>query len=887
MIGGNMRKLRAWASRFKGLFVKDAREREIDDELESHLQLHIDDNIRAGMSPQEARRVAVMKLGGVEQTKEAYRDRATLPFIESVIQDLRFTFRQLRKNPAFTFTATAMVALGMGASVAIFAFVDAALIKPLPYRDPSRLLYVTETTPEFPRAALSYLDFVDWEKLNTVFDSMDVYSQRAHVLTTPTGQEMVDGARVSDGIFRTLGVAPLIGRDFYAGEDLPGAPRTVIISYASWQKRFGGKQEVIGQSITLSEQPHTIIGVLPQNFHFAPVEGAEFWTTLNPVGSCDKRRSCHYLNGVARLKDSVTAAGALADVVRIAKDLEVQYPDSNRNQGATVAPLSEIIVGDVKPIVLLLLGGAGLLLLIACINVASLLLVRSETRRRELSVRRALGATRMRLIRQFVIEGMVIVVIGSVAGVVISHWAMQILKALIPNGMMAGMPYLHDLGLNPRVLLFALAIAAFAAALFSLTPAFRLSTLDVRDGMAEGSRGSAGKVWTRIGSKLVILELTTAMVLLVVAGLLGKSFYRLLQVSPNFETDRLMTMFVRAPMSSYGERPKAVELGRKVVEEVKRLPGVTSVALASTLPLSFNGNTDWIRFVGRPYNGEHNEVNQRGVSSEYFQTLQAKLLSGRSFRDDEDLTKPKVAVINQTLAKKYFPGQDPIGQRFGDIELHPNSVKEIIGVVDDIREGPLDSDIWPAYYYPFNQEPDTDYAVLVRTEHGDESMMTTVSDAIRGIDARINTSNQTTMSERVNNAPSVYLRRSSTWLVGGFAAMALVLGVVGLYGVIAYSVSQRTREIGVRIALGAQRGMVYRLIMKEAGVLALAGILIGTACAILAATLMRKLLFGTPPWDVATLVCVAAVLGGSALVASFLPARRAASVDPMSALRAE
>ena len=421
-------KLRAWLLRCKGLFLKDARERELADELESHLQMHIDDNIRAGMSPQEARRVAVMKLGGVDQTKEAYRDRAGIPFLENAVQDLRFTFRQLRKNPAFTVTATAIVALGIGASVAIFAFVDAALIKPLPYQDPSRLLFVTETTQDIPVANLSYPDYLDWKKGNRVFESLEAYWHLMHVISTSPGMEKIDGAQVTAGFFRTLGVGPLLGRDFHAGEDLPGAPRTLVLSYASWQKRFGGRQEIIGQPITLDEEPFTIIGVLPQDFHFAPAENAEFWTTVNTSWGCFKIRSCHNLKGLARLKDGVSKEVALADVTRIAKELEAQYPDSNRQIGATVAPLSEIIVGDVKPILLLLLAGAALLLLIACINVASLLLVRSETRRRELAVRRALGATRARLIRQFVIEGLVIVVIGSVAGLVGSHWAMQIFK---------------------------------------------------------------------------------------------------------------------------------------------------------------------------------------------------------------------------------------------------------------------------------------------------------------------------------------------------------------------------------------------------------------------------------------------------------------------------
>jgi macrolide transport system ATP-binding/permease protein len=882
-----MRQLRALALRLKGLFTKTTHERELADELESHLQMHIDDNIRAGMSPEEAKRFAVMKLGGLDQTKEAYRDRATLPFLESVAQDIRFTFRQLRKNPVFAITAIVMIALGAGASVAIFAFVDAALIKPLPYQNPSRLVFVTETTPQIPRANLSYPDYLDWKKQNRVFDSMDVYNSQSRVISTAAGMLRIPGARVSDGFFRTLGISPVAGRDFYAGEDLPEAPQTLILSYASWQKRFGGKPEVIGQSITVDEIAYVIIGVLPQTFHFAPVGDAEFWTTLHASAGCLARRSCHSLEGIARLKDGVSIEAAVGDVTRIAKDLEAQYPDSNRNQGATVGPLTEFIVGDVKPVLLLLLGGAGLLLLIACINVASLLLVRSETRRRELSVRRALGATRARLIRQFVVEGIVLVLVGTAAGLVFSYWAMKILIGLVPVYLMTGMPYLNDLGLNARVLMFALAIAAFAVALFSLTPAVRLSTLDVREGMAEGARGAAGKVWTRIGSKLVVLELTTAMVLLAGAGLLGKSLYRLLQVSAGFETNHLITMTVSAPRSDYSEGKQALALGRKVVDDIKSLPGVKSVALASTLPLSFNGNTDWIRFVGRAYNGEHNEVNQRGVSSDYFATLQAKLLRGRTFADSEDISKPNVVVINQTLARKYFPDEDPIGQRFGDTSLTKESLKEIVGVIDDIREGPLDSEIWPAYYYAFNQSPDYEFSLVVRTEQGEDSLIPTVTDAVRRIDSRINIANQTTMTERVKNAPTVYLRRSATWLVGGFAAVALLLGVVGLYGVIAYSVSQRTREIGVRIALGAQRGTVYRLILKDAGVLALAGIVLGLGCAILTASLMRNLLFGIPPWDIATLVCVALVLGSSALLASFLPARRAASVDPITTLRAE
>jgi macrolide transport system ATP-binding/permease protein len=882
-----MKLIRSWILRLAGMLPNEQRERELADEIESHLQMHIDDNLRAGMTPELARRDALLKLGGVESTKQAYRDRSTIPFLENLLQDLRFAIRQLKKNPGFTFTAILMLALGMGASVAIFGFVDAALIKPLPYPNPSRLVDVTESIAQIPRANLSYPDYLDWKRLNRVFSSMDVYGGRGFMLSSPTGPEPVPGARVSDGFFRTLGISPLLGRDFYAGEDLPGAPNTVMLSYAAWQKRFGGREDVIGQTITLSDIPHTIVGVLPQEFQFAPRGHAEFWVTLHASGSCDLRRSCHSLYGIGRLKDGVSVQTALADMKSIAQELEKQYPDSNRGQGASVLPLSEVIIGDIRPILLVLLGGAGLLLMIACVNAASLLLVRCESRNREFAIRSALGASRGRLISQFVTEALVLVVSGSALGLVSAYWAMQLLTRLIPADMMASMPYLRGLGLNLHVLVYAAVISLLAALLFSITPTLRLSSSGMRAGIAEGSRGNAGNTWHRLGFKLVILELATAMVLLVGAGLLGKSFYRLLNVDLGFQPDHLATLDVVAPKTHSSNDEQVVAFGRQVVSRVASLPGVTAVGVSSVLPVSFNGNTTWIRFVGRPYNGVHNEVLQRDVSSDYFTALRANLLRGRYFTDDEDGSKPPVVIINQALARRYFPGEDPIGKQIGDNDLSPKSIKEIVGVVDDIREGPLDSEIWPAAYYPFNQSTDTDFSLIVRTSQAEHSALATLKEAIREIDPDTGTIGETTMNDRINDSQVAYLHRSSTLLVGGFAGLALLLSVVGLYGVIAYSVSQRTREIGVRIALGAQRSSVYQLILREAGKLAIVGIAVGLLCSVAAATLMRKLLFGTPPWDMPTLAAVAAVLGISALLASFIPARRAAAVDPVEALRAE
>ena len=807
--------------------------------------------------------------------------------MNTFIQDLRYTLRQLRKSPGFAGTAILILAMGMCASIAIFGFVDAALIKPLPYSNPARLVEVTESVAMIPRANLSYPDYLDWKRLNQVFGSMDVYDGTGYLLRTPSGTEPVPATRVSDGFFRALGITPLLGRDFYAGEDLPAAPKTVMLSYTTWQKRFGGSRDVIGETVTLSGVPFTIVAVLPESFQFAPRGNAEFWTTLHASDSCALRRSCHNLTGIARLKDGISVEMALANMKSIARQLEFEYPADNRDQGAFVAPLSEVMVTDIRPILLALLGGAGLLLVIACVNVSSLLLVRSESRRREIAVRGALGASRARLIRQFITEGAAIVTAGGVLGLAAAGAAMNILTRLISKDMLTGMPYLSGLSLNSHVLTFAAVVSVFALALFSVPPLARLPLTKLREGLNQGGRGYAGTLWRRFGAHLVVVEMAIAVVLLVGAGLLGKSFYRLLHVDVGFQIDHLATLEVALSDASYAKDEQVVAVTRQIVNRIRSLPGVQSVGFSTVLPVSFNGNTDWIRFVGRPYHGEHNEVNQREVSSAFFSTLQAKLLRGRYFTDADDASKPQAVVINETLAKKYFPGEDPVGKRIGDTELTPKSIKEIVGVVEDVKDGSLDSDTWPAVYYAFNQNPDTYFSLILRTSLSESSVLPSLAPAIHEIDSGIGTMNETTMTARINDSPTAYLHRSSAWLVGGFASMALLLAVVGLYGVIAYSVNQRTREIGVRMALGAQRGSVCQLIMKEAGWVAGVGIAVGLLGSIGAATLIRGLLFGVRSWDAATLIAVSGVLAISALLASYVPARRAAKVDPMVALRCE
>jgi predicted permease len=869
------------------LFRRDKFRSEMEEEMAFHREQQEKALLSDGIALESAHYAAKRQFGNSTQLKEQAHEIVSFRF-ETVLQDVRFAIRQLRKNLGFTGTAIGMLALGMCASIAIFAFADAALIKPLPYRDPSRLVGVFESIPECPQCPLSYPDYLDWKQHNTVFTSLDVYQRNGFLLSTPEGAQTARGLRVSDGFLRALGVTPLLGRDFDPGEDLASAQPTVLLSYAAWKQRYGGKEDVLGQTVILDGLPRTIIGVLPREFQFAPARSAEFWAALHSTNSCEVRRSCHGLMALARLKDGISIQIALADTKSIAAQLEIQYPDSNRGQGAAVAPLTEVIVGDIRPILLVLLGGAGLLLLIACVNVTSLLLVRSEGRRREIAVRGALGASSARLVRQFATEGFVLVGIGSALGILLAGWLMRLLTRLIPTDMMANMSYLQDLGFNMRVAAFAFTIAILCMALFSLVPTWRLSLSSLRGGLTEGTRGSSGNSWRRLGSNLVVIEIAVAMVLLVGAGLLGKSLYRLLHVNLGFQPDHLATLELDAPDAVYGKDEPSIALERRVVSEIEKLPGVQSVGVSYLgIPMDGNGNTTWFRVIGRPWHGEHNDTPQRNVSPTYFSTLHAKLIRGRYFNENDDTSKPNLAIVNQAFVKKYFSSdEDAIGKQLSFAPVATKPI-EIVGVVEDIKEGPLDIPTPPVLYFPLNQNPSDSFTVVARTSQSEASLLPVMVAAIHQIDRNIAVHNEITMTEKINTSQTAYLHHSSAWLVGGFAVMALLLSATGLYGVVAYSVSQRTREIGIRLALGAQPRAVYQLVMKEAGSLAIAGIAMGLACAIAAATLMRGLLFGVRSWDVSTLAAVAVVLGASALLASYVPARRAASLDPVEVLRSE
>jgi macrolide transport system ATP-binding/permease protein len=855
------------------------------EEIQSHIALEADDLKRDGLSEAAARQKAKADFGSVSVARERFNLRGRAVWFENLILDSRFALRQLFKNPGFTVTAILVMALGIGASVAIFAFVDAALIKPLPFENPSRLVNLFESNLTGPRFHLSYLDYLDWKKMNSAFSSMSIYQPDDFMLSTPQGTRQVDGARISDGFLRTLGVRPMLGRDFHDGEDLTSASSTVLLSYQEWQNRYGSRPDIVGQSIVLNGITATIIGVLPRDFHFAPAARSDFWLTIAPGDDCNKNRGCHNYLGVGRLRDGVSVSAADAEMKAVAAQLEKQYLDTNRNRGANVISLTDMIVGDIRPILLVLLSGAGLLLLIAIVNVASLLLVRTENRKREIAVRGALGATPARLMRQFVTEGLMLTAAGSSLGVSAAYAPMQALPRLIPADRMAAMPYLNEMGLSVRVLAFALAISAVAAVMFSLTPLLRISFTNLRQGLIEGGRGAAGTLWRRFGANLVVIELATAMVLLVGAGLLGKSFYRLMHVDMGLQPQNLAMMKISGSETRYATDAAKVNLEHQVLQKLQGLPGVTSAALSSDLPVGSGDGLTTIAFAEKPNLGDHNEVNDREVSMTYFATLQAPMLRGRGFAESDDAGRPRVAIINETLAKRYFPNENPLGRHIGsDVAKSP---LQIVGVVDDIKEGPLETATLPAMYVPSNQEADNAFFVIVRTSQAPQPFLPQMDAAIHQVDPGIATYDAMTMEDHIHDSQSAYLHRSSAWLVGSFAAMALLLGVVGLYGVIAYSVGQRTREIGVRMALGAHRDSIHRMVLREAGRLAIAGIAIGLVGSLFAGSLMRGLLFGVRSWDASVLVAVAGVLAAAALLASYLPARRAAAVNPMDALRAE
>jgi macrolide transport system ATP-binding/permease protein len=869
--------------RFHSLFLRSRVERELREELQYHFDRAVEDGLAAGLPPDEARRAALHRLGPMDKSMEECRDMRGVNFIEHRVQDLRFACRQLLKHPTFAATAIFVLALGIGANVAIFAFVDAALVKPLPYQDPTRLVTAFATraqdAPSQLRGNVSYQDFRDWREHTPVFAAIAAYDVRAGFTeSTLAGPQAVPGLSVTTGFFTTLGVAPTLGRDFRSDEEGPGSPATVILSYSVWQSRFGGSPEALQKTVILEGEPHTIIGVLPRGFHFAMAGHADWWTTIRGNQYCWAHRGCNSLEAIGRLGKGVSRETAAANLTSTLEQLRRQYPADHQNpEIAKLVPLRDVMLGDVQPVLVALTSGAALLLLIACINVVSLLLSRSDGRMREVGVRNALGASSTRLALQFATEAIVLAALGGALGLALAAVGMRVLQGLINTRMVSRMPYLTGVGLDGRLIGFAIGLCMLAAAAFTFTPFLRLNQAERFANLREGSRGSTGRSWRRFGSSLVMVELGIAVVLLVNATLLGKSLGKLLHVDVGLNAGGLMIVGVRPDPRDVAQPAGA--LPQQVRQRIAMLPEVDAVGFADIVPIAQGlAPTSAIHKEGAGERGLDDHPVRR-VSAGYFAALQARLLRGREFTEAEVAGARPVVILNETAALRYLPGEDPIGK---PIVVGAPPAREVVGVVADMKDGPLETPPLPAAYVPFDH---TSFALVIRTK--DRSLFPRAAAAIREVRPGLLVEGPTTMIERIDSLPSASLRRTSAWLAGGFATIAFLLSVVGLYGVVAYSVGRRTREIGVRIALGAQRGAVCRMVLGEAARLIGFGTIAGLLCSVATATLMRNLLFGVQAWDGPTLVSATSILVVSALAASYIPARRAASVSPVEVLGAE
>ncbi len=809
--------------------------------------------------------------------------------MESILQDLRYELRTLIKSPRFTSIALITLVLGIAANVAIFTFVDAALIRPLPYRDSSRLVevYDSRSMDVNDQFESSYPDFLDWRDQQRVFDGLGGYSQNEVVLRGGRTPELLPAAVASDNFFQVLGVQPIAGRDFRPGEDQNAAPRTAMISYAWWKNHFGGK-DVVGQVITLDDQPHTIIGILPADFHFAPVGDPQVWTTLHASRGMLTRRNLHWLNVVGRLKPGVSQETAGAAMNVIAERLEKQYPQTNDKLRTAVVPLNQVIVGQIRPILVVLLIAVGLLLMIACANVANLLLARALSRRNEMAIRAALGASRARLMGLMLMEGLVLSFTGAVAGLALAHWMIKGFVALIPASRLDAMPYLKHMGIDFRVLLFAFAVALITGTIFALAPALQASSANVQGALKDGSRGSHSGTWRRFASALVIVEVALAMVLLAGSGLLVKSLYRLLDVNPGFDQHNLLGLMVGLTEKRFPHDAEQIQAHQALLDHLRALPGVKSVGSSSVLPVSGGGNTSNLRVVGLPSESpQGREANSREVSRAYFQTLGAELLQGSWFTEADNATGPKRVIINKTLADQFMPGLDPLKQQIWFTYSDKEKPRQVVGVIRDVKEGPLDTPARPAIYTPMEAEGELYYNLILRTQQRPDALIDEVNAAVRQIDPDAITFQVQTMEDRIQRSPAAFLHRYPAWLAAGFAALALLLGTVGLYGLVSYSVTQRTQEFGIRMALGAQRSHVLNMVMRQGLQLIVPGIVVGSIAAVAAAYLVRSMLFGVSAADPIILAGVTVLLAGVTLFASFIPARTATRVDPMVALRYE
>jgi putative ABC transport system permease protein len=878
--------LKALLNDFWALFHRDRIDQEVADELRFHIELRIQESIAAGMSAEEARRDAIERFGGFERVRETCREIRGAALLEAFAQDAHYGSRMLLKGRVVTLAAVLALGLGVGATTAIFSVVNTVLLRPLPYREPDRLVWITQSLPRFKSRIVTGADFLEWAKQHEVFEYAAAFSSRNFNLTQVDTPERLSAGLVSAEFFPMLGVQPLLGRAFLPEEDRPGRNNVVLLSHDLWRRRFGGDQSVVGKAVTLDGERYTVLGVLPQGFHIFGQYDVWAPLALDPVTEF-RRQRMSIVWAMARLKPGATMEQARAQVSTVAKRMEQQYPQGYQGVQVMVLPLHERLVGNLRLSILALFGAGGFVLLIACANVANLLLGRGLARVKEIAIRAALGADRLRLVRQFLTESILLGVLGGTTGLLLATWAMHALVALIPSSL----PGAQGVKIDYSVLVFALLLSLATGVFFGLAPAFATTKIDLSSTLKEGGGSPVVRVGPfRFRNLLVIGELALTLVLLVGAGLMVRSFVRLRDVNPGFRPQNVLSMAIELPRSKYPEPARQAAFFREVLHRVQTLPGVQSAATTSQLPMaqgmgdqalfSIEGEPAWA-----PEEGAQRLVNQLVVSSDYFRTMGIPLVKGNCFTDRDMQENSGKVLINESLARRFFPGKDPLGKRLKlGFPEGPEPWLSIVGVAGDVRLQTLEDEAGPAIYMSYLEVGDLGSArLVVRGAVDPNGLALAVATEVRSVDKNQPVYDMKTMEERLE--ASVAPRRFKTLLLGIFATMALLLAGVGIYGVMSYSVAQRTHEIGVRMALGANSSDVLRTIVGEAGLLVVLGIALGLAGAMGLTHLLAGLLYGLKATDPVTLMAVSLLLSGVALLASYFPARKAAAVDPVVALR--
>jgi putative ABC transport system permease protein len=878
--------LRALAAKLRGLFIDRRANQELEDEIETHLRLLAERYVRQGMTEAEAARAARRQFGNITLLKEAQHDMRGIRLIDTLFQDLRYASRVLRKNPGFTFVAALTLALSIGANSAIFSVINAVLLRSLPYREPDRLVLVSYYQPNGERDEASGADFLDWRDQAKSFEQIAAYTFDTADLTGNGDAERLNAGMVSAGLFAALGVAPALGRDFIKEEDTYGGPHVVILSDGLWRRRFGGDPQVIGRAITLGGQSRTVVGIMSGGFRF-PGE-PDLWLPLALNAAQELSRQGNVLLSVlARLKPGVAPEAARADLSVILERQRQAFPNKYSGVQVRLIGLSESLVGDVRLSLLVIFGAVAFVLLIACANVANLLLARSVARQREMAIRAAVGAGRLRLVRQLLTESLLLSLLGGGAGLLAAKWLIKLLVAASPDGIAR----IEETSVDGRVLGFTSLVVLLASLIAGALPALHASKTDVNETLKLQSGAGSGRGQARRAlPALMIAELALALVLLIGAGLMVKSFLRLMAVPKGFDPDAVLTLSLRPSVSNYPPgSPQRVAYFQESLDRVRYLPGIQSASLASALPLAGPTLMMRIQIEGRPpYEpGKAPLIYLNAISPEYFQTISLEMRDGRSFTSQDGAEAPKVVIINETLARNLFPNENPIGHRL----LMGRAPRTIVGVVGDTCNRGLDLAVNPEIYMPLMQNPGYVSNLVVRASHNQNnptslsSLAAAIRNQVRAINQNEPVNQIVTMDERLSN--SVAWRRFQMLLLGIFAGLALVIAAVGIYGVISYAVSQRTQEIGVRMALGAQASDVLRMVVWRGMSLALVGVALGLAAAFAMTRVMKNLLFNVSATDPLTFAFVASLLVCVALIASFIPARRATKVDPLQALRHE